>query len=153
MDDSTKERIERACERLIVAYTHLIDFGDGGRVGELFSPDGVWESEQTRMEGRDEITRGFGRRQQRADRISRHVCTNTAINAIDENSAEGVTYFTLYRRDGVTALPAGIDGPTIVGQYRDRFVRTAEGWRFAHRRAEAAFVRERARPGVADEKR
>lgn len=134
------ETVRHACEDLVVAYTHYVDFGDAARVAELFTDDGVWESEQTRMEGVDELREGFGRRQGLVERTSRHVCTNFRLTMIDERTAEGLVYFTLYRHDG-NDDPAPLEGPLMVGQYRDTFVLTEDGWRFAHRRAEAAFVR------------
>ena len=141
MDASERLSIERACERLVVAYSHLIDFGEAGRVGELFTEDGVWESAEATMRGRQQITAGFGRRQANAGRRSRHVCTNIAVDVVSAVEATGVCYFSLYRADGVDGPVAPLDGPAIVGDYRDRFVRTEEGWRIAHRAANAAFVR------------
>lgn len=141
MDDLARFTIERACEQLIVAYSHLIDFGEAGRVGELFSDDGVWESAEARMGSRVEITAGFGRRQANAERRSRHVCTNVAIDVVSPTEANGVCYFTLYRADGVKGPVAPVEGPEMVGQYRDRFVLTPDGWRIAYRKAEAAFIR------------
>jgi hypothetical protein len=61
---------------------------------------------------------------------------------IDEHSAEGVVYLTLYRHDGDPGdLPRPLDGPLVVGRYHDAFTRTDEGWRFASRRIEVSFVR------------
>jgi hypothetical protein len=34
---------ERACERLILEFMRRLDLGDPGSVGDLFTPDGVWE--------------------------------------------------------------------------------------------------------------
>ena len=36
---------------------------------------------------------------------------------------------------------APLEGPQIVGEYRDRFVRTPDGWRFARREIEVSFLR------------
>ena len=33
---------EAACERLIVEYTHLVDFGNAPGIADLFTSDGVW---------------------------------------------------------------------------------------------------------------
>jgi len=135
--------IERACARLIVDYTHWVDFGDAARVADLFAPDGIWEVGETRFEGRDSVRDMLRGRQQMAGRRSRHVCTNLAVDVIDKDHATGLVYLTLYRYDFATGeaseglAPAG--PPLAVGQYRDRFVRTEEGWRFALRRAELAF--------------
>jgi hypothetical protein len=30
---------ERACERLVIDYTHLVDFGEAARIADLFTED------------------------------------------------------------------------------------------------------------------
>lgn len=143
MDQTERMAIERECERLIVAYTHYVDFGQAARVAELFTADGVWESPETTLAGQTAIREGFAARQRDEQRVSRHVCTNFALEVTDEDTAEGVVYLTLYRHDGDAApMPRPLEGPYLVGHYRDRFVRVqAGGWRFAHRREEVAFLR------------
>jgi hypothetical protein len=65
-----------------------------------------------------------------------------AIDVDSGDEAHGVCYFTLYRRDGVDEGGAPLEGqPQIVGEYRDHFVRTAEGWRISHRVATVGFTR------------
>ena len=75
---------------------------------------------------------------------SRHVLTNIHINVIDENTAEGISYLTLYRHEGDDQTgedegPREISGPAGIGHYADKFVRTDEGWRFAGRILHFAF--------------
>jgi ketosteroid isomerase-like protein len=141
MDDVERSVAERACERLVYEYCHLIDLGTADRVHELFTDDGVWEAGRIVMTGIEEIREGFGRRAEMS-RTSRHVCTNVVINVLSEDSAEGVSYVTLYRHDGEGDGPAPTnDQPVMVGHYADRFARTEDGWRIAHRRAEIAFMR------------
>ena len=141
MTEAEQLLIERACERLITAYSHLIDGGEAARVADLFTADGVWESADARFDGGPAIAQAFSRRQANAGRRSRHVCTNVAVEVGSADEATGHCYFTLYRVDGVEAgRPAHTTTPAMVGDYADRFVRTADGWRFAHRRASAAFL-------------
>ncbi|MCH8850460.1 MAG: nuclear transport factor 2 family protein [Chloroflexi bacterium] len=74
--------------------------------------------------------------------MSRHVCNDFLLNIIDEDHAEGTVYLTLYRHDGEPGRRLSpLEGPQMVGEYRDRFVRTSEGWRFAHREIEISFLR------------
>ena len=74
--------------------------------------------------------------------------SNLAVRVTGDDTAEGLSYFTLYRHVGDKPRVPDLDGqPVIVGQYRDRFVRTADGWRIAHRRAEVGFVRRSALKG------
>lgn len=138
---------ERACERLIAEYTHLIDGGDGPAIADLFTKDGVWRTEEFSMDGQDEIRAGFSRRRGVARRQSRHVCTNVVVN-VDGDTATGLCYLVNYRHDsasGVAEVPAPAGLPKYVGDYRDRFVRTDKGWRFAERVFEVYFLRPSAR--------
>ena len=112
-------------------------------MAELFSADGAWRGGPSVMEGQQQLREGFAERQANRERMSRHVCNNLLVDVVDADHANGVVYLTLYRHDGdedrrVSPLP----GPQIVGEYRDRFVRTPDGWRFAERKIDVSFVRE-----------
>ena len=132
--------IERECERLVTTYCHVIDHGEAERVADLFTEDGVWASAQATMDGQDQVRAGFARRQADAGRRSRHVCNNLRVEVIDENHAEGVVYLILYRHDGEPDRKISpLAGPEMVGEYRDRFVRTDAGWRFAERDTRPSF--------------
>ena len=134
---------ERACERLIVRYTHLVDFGRAPEIADLFTDDGVWRTDDFEMRGRDEILAGFGRRQGVTRRQSRHVCTNVLIE-VDGDRATGLCYLVNYRHDSETGeaeKPAPADVPKFVGEYHDTFRRTEDGWRFVDRYCDMAFVR------------
>ena len=134
---------ERACERLIATYCHLVDFGDAPGIADLFTEDGRWTSAEVDMDGRDAIRAGFTRRQAVTRRQSRHLCTNVVVD-VDGDEATALCYLVNYRHDSETGTaespaPAGI--PKYVGEYRDRFVRTGEGWRFQQRQFDLAFLR------------
>jgi len=144
MDDVTQRMAdERACERLIARYTHLVDFGDAPGIADLFTTAGTWRSDEVLMDGQSEIRAGFGRRQGVTRRQSRHVCTNVVVD-VDGDEATALCYLVNYRHDsesGVAEQPAPADVPKYVGEYHDRFVRTPDGWRFADRHFQLAFVR------------
>ena len=134
---------ERACERLIATYCHLVDFGDAPGIADLFTEDGSWRADGVDMVGQDEIRAGFTRRQAVVRRQSRHVCTNIVID-VDGDTASGLCYLVNYRHDsstGTAELPAPADVPKFVGEYHDTFRRTPEGWRFVDRRCDMTFVR------------
>ncbi len=142
MDEGARMAVESACEKLITAYCHLVDHGQASEIADLFTEDGVWTSSENTMTGRDQIRAGFQAREDNKGRMSRHVCNNFQLNDVGENEAHGVVYLTLYRHDGKedrTVSP--LNGPAMVGEYRDHFVRTDRGWRFARREAIADFVR------------
>lgn len=144
MDDIQRMLIERECERLINQYCLFVDFGEASRIAELFTEDGWWENESIRMEGREGIRRNFSQRQGVTRRTSRHLCTNVLIDVVDEDHATGVCYLINYRYDsrtGEAEYPAPSDAPKFVGEYRDTFVRTPEGWRFATRHCDITFLR------------
>lgn len=129
-----KIEIERECERLVTKYCHYVDHGEAAKIADLFTEDGVWQSAKTTMTGRDQVRKGFQRRQDNKGRMSRHVCNNLLIDVISATEATGTVYLTLYRHDGETERPfSPLEGPLKVGEYRDRFLKTKEGWRFARR--------------------
>jgi hypothetical protein len=78
--------------QLIVKYAHVIDAGEAERVGDLFAPDGVWEAYRNRRVGQSEIREAFRLRQHNTTRVSRHICTNIAIEVISPREATGLSY-------------------------------------------------------------
>ena len=143
MDISKRLEIESECARLVALYCHYVDHGEAERIADLFAKDGAWRSPEVTMQGVDEVRRGFASRQANTARMSRHVCNNLVVDVIDEDHAEGCVYLTLYRHDGEEgrALSPMEDQPVLVGEYRDRFVRTGDGWRFADREIGVSFLR------------
>jgi hypothetical protein len=143
MDAVDRLLIERECERLIYAYCHLIDHGEGAKVADQFTEDGVWASPQATHNGREAIARAFQARQDNAARMSRHVCSTPLIEVESADEARGVTYIQLYRHDGKPGRRVSpLDRlPEVVGEYRDAFARTPAGWRFKRREFVGAFVR------------
>lgn len=143
MEVSERLEIESECARLVALYCHYVDHGEAARIADLFAKDGAWRSSEVTMQGADEVRAGFERRQAQKGRMSRHVCNNLVVDVIDEDHAEGCVYLTLYRHDGEEgrALSPMEDQPVLVGEYRDRFVRTSDGWRFADREIGVSFLR------------
>lgn len=142
MDDKTRFEIEWACQKLVTAYCHFVDHGEASRIADLFTDDGVWTSPENTMTGKNQIRAGFQAREDNKIRMSRHVCNNFLLNNVSENEAEGVVYLTLYRCDGKEGRRVSpLDGPEIVGEYRDLFRRTDQGWRIARRETVVSFVR------------
>jgi hypothetical protein len=97
MDDLERLLAERACERLIVEYCRLVDFGEAARIADLFTEGGVWSGVDLVLDG----------------------------------------------REGDDTLPVPTEVPKFVGECRDAFRRTDDGWRFARRHVDVAFVRRR----------
>lgn len=140
MDDLQRMLIERECERLVVQYCHHLDHHEPAAAAELFTDQCVWSAPGHRMVGRAEVAAGLAGAGS-PDLRSRLVCNNFLCDVASPDRATGVTYMTLYRRRVAGDTVPEIDGPTLVGEYRDRFVRTASGWRIAERSFVPTFVR------------
>lgn len=138
MDDLSRLLAEQACAALVTRYAHLVDEGHASQVADLFTIDGVWASPESTFDGQDAIRAAFRRREE-SGRRSRHVCTNLAVDVEDDRHASGLCYLTLFRTDA-EGTPARGTAPDLVGVYRDRFVRTDDGWRFSSRLTEVSFV-------------
>lgn len=134
MDDILRMQIERACERLQIAYCHVIDHGSAADVGDMFTDDGVWAAGKREFAGIDALRSNFRNRQDNRERRSRHVCSNALIDVQDADNATGTVYLILYRHDDpddARTRPAAL--PEMVGAYHDTFRRTDAGWRFSRR--------------------
>ena len=144
MEIIEKMEIERECRRLVTLYCHHVDHGEAAKVVDLFTEDGVWESAEITMSGRDQIRVGFQRKQDRKERMSRHVCNNLLIDIVNQTEASGTVYLTLYRHDGDEERRVSpLEGPEVVGEYRDHFLKTEEGWRITHRTIVVSFSKMR----------
>lgn len=113
-----------AIRDLLARYTYN---GDRGRLDEMaacFAEDGVLEYPGHAPQGPVAIKASLssGTRDPRLSFVRHHI-TNPLI-AVDGDSANARSYFTVHSNFG----------PDHSGTYDDRLVRTAEGWRFAHRR-------------------
>jgi nuclear transport factor 2 (NTF2) superfamily protein len=147
MDAIERLLVERACERLIVEYARRIDFGEADRIADLFTEDGCWEGTDLVLSGRDAIHEWFETRGRLTRRVSRHVCTNVAVEALSATEARSLSYMVNYRFDrpeGSTESPVPAGPPKYVGELHDSFRLTDEGWRFTSRRVTVTFQRPRA---------
>lgn len=144
MNDLERVLIECACERLIVEYARRVDFGEAGRIADLFTVDGRWEGTDLVLAGRDAIHAWFEKREQLTRRVSRHVCTNIAIDVCSPSEATSLCYMLNYRHDrrgGEADAPVPTEHPKYVGELRDAFRLTDDGWRFSSRVVTVAFQR------------
>jgi len=137
MTEDQQLAIAHQCERLIHLYYHLLDARDFERLAALYAEDGVLArpSDPTHpLSGRDIILREMKSRP--ATGMTRHLAANVVIDVVSPNEARGISYVVLYRASGERTTAAGYaiaDPVQVVGTFDDRFIRTAEGWRFARR--------------------
>ena len=135
---------EKACEKLIAEYCHLVDFGNASAIADLFTAGGYWSGPGVEMIGQDQIRAGFSARQDVTRSQSRHLFT-TVLVRVEGDEATSLCYLLNFRHDsptGVAESPAPAGLPKYVGEYHDQFVRTSDGWRFESRRFELAFLRD-----------
>ncbi len=138
MNDADRDAIERACEKLSIGYARHIDFFEYDAFADLFTEEGELQVLGTTLKGREAVMGFLTARP--ANRKSLHIFTNIWTNVIDENRAEGITYLSLFRADQDGDKPAKVPGPMMAGYYKDKFVRTPKGWRFARRDATMLFT-------------
>lgn len=131
MSPEARRAIEADCTRLINDYANLNDAGRWDEVAALYAEDGLMtrpSAPDAPVVGRGAILESF---RARPARTSQHICANIVIDVESESEARGYSVILLF-----TAK----DAPPLVGSYRDRFVMTAEGWRFAERRGALTFA-------------
>jgi hypothetical protein len=119
---------------LLACYNNMADRGRIDEFARLFTEDGILQTSNQTLEGHEAIFRELssiasGTRPDVNLIGSRHQLTTCRIEMTGEDSAEGWTYFFVSRRG------------TIIeeGTYIDRFTKTPDGWRFAHRRVKMLY--------------
>lgn len=136
--------IEAACARLINQFAVFNDAGRFAELADLFTVDARYArptAPDSFIVGKADILASFLARPQ--ERVGRHLVTNVLVDVHDAHNASGFCYVTLYsgnsqhkaERFGLQA-----ESSQYIGEYRDRFVLTATGWRFAERRGCIIFT-------------
>jgi 3-phenylpropionate/cinnamic acid dioxygenase small subunit len=123
---------------LIAALAINADTGEIDEYGALFTEDAVWEMpanpamglEASVKKGRADIVAGV--RERRASGVQGpgsgtwHSITTQQIEITGDEATGRVYYQFLGKVDGTP-------GVLTLGRYADRYVRTGDGWRLAHR--------------------
>ena len=134
--------IERACERLILAYSRALDTGDMQAAARCFAANGRFArpmAPDQLIEGREAILASLLARPRSL--LTRHLSTNIVIDVEGPHSASGFSYLTM-----VSTTPAGgakpphaSAGPIWFGEMHDRFVLEDGSWKFLERRGAIAI--------------
>jgi hypothetical protein len=125
-----RRAIEWDCARLIAHYANLNDEARWGEVAALFAEDGVMSrpsAPDVSIAGREAILAAF---LSRPPRSTRHICSNVVIDVESATEARGTSAMAMFTQSA----------PPIVGSFHDRFILTADGWRFAERRGSLSFM-------------
>jgi hypothetical protein len=115
---------------LVIEFVWRVDHGQADTVHELFTDDGELTLGPNAMRGRGAIV-AWGARRAMEARQSLHLVSNIRITASTPDQAQVNSYLVVYVEDPGGPSP---DTPLSVGEYRDEFVKTDVGWRFASRR-------------------
>lgn len=125
------------CGQLVIKLAMLIDRERLDEIDTVFLPDAITTAMGQEQRGIAAIRSLF--RDRLAGAVVRHVLSPSLIEP-DNDGATGVTYVTVYKAPAA-AGPLPLTGPEMVAEYRDRFVRSALGWRIARRDVELTFRR------------
>ena len=131
--------IERACEKLVLAFAACVDAREFERLRELFAPDAGFArptDPDTVIRGVDNIVNAYLSRPR--TRITQHLCSNVQIDVLSAERASGTCRVLLFMADASDPETPGkgrkAAASQLVGRFDDEFVRTPQGWRFAERR-------------------
>lgn len=128
--------IERACERLVCAYSRALDLGDLAGAAEFFAENGSMSRPMTPdqiIQGRETIRASLLTRPKGL--LTKHLATNIMIDVESRDRARGVSYLTMIATTpGDAKPPFASPGPIYFGEFADRFVRENGVWKFLERR-------------------
>ena len=130
---------ERRCEHAVVEFTAAFDLGDFDRMAQLFAEDGVWKRQDGDVVGMSQLQQLMSSRP--AGLFVRHVLSNMRTTFLSEADAVVESYVTVYRHDfpGQPRRPAPLNGPNLVGRYRDQLSLREQGWKLAGREVVVDF--------------
>jgi len=132
---------ELQIRNVIASLALLSDMGDIDEWGMLFTEDAEYTTASgVAWHGRAEIVESGRQRRARGTHgpgsNNRHLSASVLVRSTGPDTAEAESYLAMYK----DLPPDGDDGaseksPTllVVGYYRDRFRRTSDGWKVAHR--------------------
>jgi hypothetical protein len=136
---SAAERIEieRACERLVYAYSRALDLGDMSAAADFFAENGSMArpmAPDAVVAGRETIRASLLTRPKTL--LTKHLATNVMIDVESRDSASGLSYLTMISTtppaDGKP--PYVSQGPIWFGEFKDKYVRENGAWKFLERR-------------------
>ena len=103
---SAAERIEieRACERIIYAYSRALDLGDMSAAADFFAENGSFARPMAPdkvIQGREAIRAALLTRPKTL--LTKHLATNVMIDVVNRDEAKGLSYLTM-----ISTTPPGM---------------------------------------------
>ncbi len=138
MDTLERLQIIREIEELSIDYWNDVDTNWGKNAHEYYTEDGSYTTSIKTRTGRDAIRDFYDARENRGDRIARHLINNHKITIHDRNRVSAVWILSLFAADGKPVLPSK---PAIMmADVYDEIVRGADGrWRYKSRTIKPLF--------------
>lgn len=124
--------LEAVCTRLCNAFAYHLDHGEFDALAALFAPDGVFDRNGTRLEGRAAILDAYAKRPQAT---TVHLMMNFHLIEAGETELRGSVNSLVLHAMGVSDEVLKFDpmGAMRVLEFEDRYVLTDDGWRFSYR--------------------
>lgn len=138
LGETERRNIEQACAALSVDYCEFVDAKDFERLRGVFAEDAVFVSPaapHSEIRGADAIIASLSSIPRAL--MTQHFAFNIRIHVESVDTATGSCRILIYMADAnEPESPEGRKAAPkqLIGIYRDRYVRTAFGWRIADRR-------------------
>jgi hypothetical protein len=133
---SERIEIERACERIVHAYSRALDLGDMSVAADFFAENGSMARPMAPtqvIQGRESIRAALLTRPKTL--LTKHLATNVMIDVVNRDETNGLSYLTMISTTpGDAVAPFISAGPVYFGEFKDRFVREGGEWKFLERR-------------------
>ena len=129
--------IERACERIVHAYSRALDLGDMNAAADFFAENGSMArpmAPEQIIQDRETVRASLLTRPKTL--LTKHLATNVMIDVESRDSARGISCLTMIATtppaDGKPPFVSA--GPVYFGEFKDRYVRENGVWKFLERR-------------------
>lgn len=133
--------IKAEIKQLVDAYAVYRDQRDAEGYASLFGEDGVFLFRGEAYSGKEVLEQRI--RNTDPNTTLMHVMTSSLIEVIDENTATGVQYVSIYQKTSDQPRKPGqvleVEGFDVTGKYHDKYILKEGGWQFAERSFEAVF--------------
>lgn len=132
-----RRAIEWECQQLSMRAFNRVDAREFEVLGQLYTEDAVFvrpTDVENPFVGREAIVASYAGRP--ANRMSRHFCSNFEVEVLGPDRARGFFLVAVYVGDSEKKAPkigAQAESSQLVGEFRDEYVLTEEGWRISKR--------------------
>ena len=137
--EDRQAEIEASCVKLINIFAHRIDARRYDDLLGLMTDECIVEWPGNRMRA-DALVEAL--KQTPENLVSMHVITTTLFSDAALDHAECVSYLSFYQGERRADGTGQLADPAVLGEYHDRFERTADGWRISARTVKPRMTRD-----------